>query len=226
MGEINVTLNDTPVSGSEGMTILELAEENGIDIPTLCYNPDLPPTGACRICVVEVTGSRTLVAACHTPIRPDMDIHTHSPKVLKARRIIIELLFASHSGECLMCDKANMCELRSIAAELGVGLPRFKGQKHYYPIEEVSPYIIRDLTKCIGCRKCVRACREIKGESAFAVANRGFDSKIVADLDQGLGRSVCESCDVCIQVCPVGALTKRSERFGVKKEGKPLVITG
>jgi NADH dehydrogenase/NADH:ubiquinone oxidoreductase subunit G len=226
MGKVDLTLNGNPVSGSEGMTILELAQENDVDIPTLCYLSELTPTGSCRICVVEVAGSRTLVASCHTPIQPDMDIQTHSPKVLKARRVILELLFASHSGSCLMCDKANLCELRKIAADLNFDLPRIRGERSYYPIEELSPYIVRDLSKCILCRRCVRACREIKGEGVFGIGYRGFGSKIVVDLDQELDKSVCESCDVCVEVCPVGALTKRSERFKLKKKGTPLVITG
>ena len=226
MRKIEVTLNGTPVSGSEGMTILELAEENGVEVPTLCYLSELTPTGACRICVVEVVGARTLVAACHTPIQPNMDIHTHSPKVLKARRMILELLFVGHSGDCLMCDKANMCELRMLATDLEVGLPRIKGEKHYYAIEDVNPYIVRDLSKCIVCRKCVRACREIKGECLFSMSYRGFDSKVVAGLDEELDKSVCESCDVCVQVCPVGALTKKDERFAARNKGAPLVITG
>ena len=226
MGKIDVTLNGTPVSGSEGMTILELAQENGVDIPTLCYLSELTPTGACRICVVEVTGSRTLVAACHTPIGPNMEIYTHSPKVLKARRLILELLLASHPDNCLVCDKANLCELRKLAADLGVGLPRIRGEKRYYPIEELSPYIVRDLSKCILCRRCVRACREIKKEGVFGIGYRGFGSKVVVDLDQELDKSVCESCDVCVQACPVGALTKKNERFAVEKKGTPLVITG
>jgi NADH dehydrogenase/NADH:ubiquinone oxidoreductase subunit G len=226
MGKIDVTLNGTPVSGSEGMTILELARENGIDIPTLCYMDELTPTGSCRICVVEVTGARTLVASCHTPIQPNMDIHTHSPKVLEARRMILELLFVGHAGSCLMCDKANICELRSIATDLEVGIPRTSGEKRYYNIESENPYIVRDLTKCILCRKCVRACREIKKEGILGIGNRGFDSKVVAGLDQELDTSVCETCNLCVEACPVGALTRREERFGAKEKKKSLVVTG
>ncbi len=125
MSNIAVTVNGAQMTGREGMTTLGLAKENGIVIPTLCYLEGLPPTGSCRVCVVEVEGSRTLVASCHTPITQGMVIQTHSPKVLEARRVIVELLLASHCGSCYMCEKANICELREIATNLDVGIPRF-----------------------------------------------------------------------------------------------------
>jgi NADH dehydrogenase/NADH:ubiquinone oxidoreductase subunit G len=220
-----VTLNGNQVSGRPGQTILELAQENGVDIPTLCHHADLSPLGACRVCVVEVEGSRTLVGSCHTPIADGMVIHTHSPKVLASRKVIIELLLASHSGACYMCDKANMCELRKIAAELDVGLPRFQVKRHYYPKEDISPYITRDLTKCIMCRRCVRACTEIAKKNVFAIAYRGFDAKIVVDDDQSIDKEVCRDCGVCIPYCPTGALSQPSE-MKAEKKGKPLVVTG
>jgi len=221
---LQLTLNGTQVSGRPGQTILELAQENGVDIPTLCHHADLSPLGACRICVVEVEGSRTLVGSCHTPITEGMVIHTHSPKVLESRRLIIELLLASHSGNCYMCDKANMCELRKIAAELDVGLPRFQVKKHYYPLEDISPYIMRDLTKCIMCRRCVRACNEIAKQDVFAIAYRGFDSKIIVDFDQPIDKEACRDCGICIPYCPTGALSLPREKKAEKK-GKPLVVT-
>ena len=224
MAEVTVTIDGSQVSGREGMTILELAKENGIDIPTLCYLPELPPAGACRVCVVEVEGSRTLVGSCHTPITQGMVIYTHSPKVLETRRVIVELLLASHCGSCFMCEKANVCELRKIAADLDVGLPRFQVRKRYYPIEDVSPYIRRDLSKCILCRRCVRACSEIVKQNVFGIAYRGFDSKVVVDFDQPLDKDVCRDCDVCINVCPTGALSK-PRKVSEEKKGKPLVIT-
>ena len=225
MSEITVTIDGCQVSGRDGMTILEIAQKNGTDIPTLCYRPELTPIGACRICVVEVEGSRTLVGSCHTPITKGMVIHTQSPKVLETRKVIVELLLASHCGSCLVCDKANVCELRKIAAELEVGLPRFQVRKRYYPIEDVSPYIQRDLSKCILCRRCVRACNEIKKEKVLGIAYRGFDSKVVVDFDQPIDKDVCRECDVCISFCPTGALSKTGETREEKK-GKPLVISG
>lgn len=224
MNQVTLTLDGNQVSGHEGMTILELARENGVYIPTLCNISDLPPVGACRICVVEVEGSRTLVGSCHTPITQGMVISTRSPKVIETRRIIIELLMASHCGSCLICYKANMCELRNIAADLEVGLPRFQVRKRYYPIENVSPYIQRDMSKCILCRRCVKACREIAGQSVFGIAYRGFDSKVVVDCDQPIDKEVCRDCDVCVSYCPTGALS-RPRKLGDKKEGKPLVIS-
>ena len=206
------------------MTILEVARANGIDIPTLCYREELSPIGACRLCVVEVEGSRTLVGSCHTPITEGMIIHTHSPKVLATRRVIIELLLASHCGSCFMCDKANICELRSIAAELEVGLPSYLTRKHYYPIEDISPYIVRDVTKCILCRRCVRACKEIAKHDIFAIGYRGFDSKIIVDQDQPLYNEACKDCDICISFCPTGALSRPHE-ISERKTGKPLIIS-
>ena len=224
-GEVEVTINDTSVTGREGMTILELAQENGIDIPTLCYSPDLHPIGACRICVVEVEGSRTLVGSCYTPITPGMVIHTHSPKVMESRKVILELLMASHCGSCIVCDKANLCNLRKIAAELEIGLPRFQLKKRYYPIEDISPYVQRDLTKCVLCWRCVHACKEIAKQDVFATGYRGFKSKIVVDCDEPLNKEVCRDCGICISYCPTGALT-RPRKLGEEKGGKSLAITG
>jgi len=223
MDNIKLTIDGSQLSGREGMTILKVAQDSGIDIPTLCYHQSLTPIGACRLCVVEVEGSKTLVASCHTPIMSGMVIHTNSPKVLATRKLIVELLLASHPESCIVCDKANVCELRKIAADLEVGLPRFRLRKHYYPIEDANPYIIRDLSKCILCRRCVRGCDEIAKQNLLSLGYRAFDSKIVVDLDDPLNKDVCRDCDVCISLCPTGALYKRSELRETKK-GKPLII--
>lgn len=224
METITVTLNGKEVSGSVGMSILNLARETGVDIPTLCEDPQLTLTGACRICLVEDERNGALVASCVTPIAPGMVINTHSPKVLQTRRVIVELLMASHCGSCFMCEKANTCGLREIAADLEVGFPRFEINRRYYPMEDISPYIHRDLTKCILCRRCVKACTEIAKQNVFSIGYRGFDSKIIVDFDQPLSKDVCRDCGICIPYCPTGALTKPRE-LGGEKTGKPLVIS-
>lgn len=223
MKEIKLTLNDSAMSVRDGATILEAAREHGVYIPTLCYRTELPPIGACRICVVEVTGSRLLVAACHTPVTEGMVIHTHSPAVLQTRRVILRLLLASHCGTCYMCSKANNCELRYLAAELDVGLPSFELRRRYYPIEDISPYLVRDLSKCILCRRCVRACAELARHNFFAIGYRGFHSKVVVDFDKPINKDACRDCEVCVSLCPTGALSK-PRQLPYEKKGKPLII--
>ncbi len=225
MTEIQVTLNGKQVLGRPGITILELAKEHNIDIPTLCYLDELTPTGACRVCVVEVEGSKTLVASCHTPITKGMVIQTHSPKVLETRKLIIELLLASHCGSCFLCEKANICELRKIAADLDIGLPRFHPAKNFIQVETISPYIERDLTKCILCRRCVRACTEIAKKDILAVAYRGSESKIVYHTDKEIDSEDCRDCGICISKCPTGALDLPG-KLGREKTRKPLIIQG
>ncbi|MFC1942175.1 2Fe-2S iron-sulfur cluster-binding protein [Chloroflexota bacterium] len=226
MENLALAINGVPVTGHEGMTILEVARENGIDIPTLCYLEDLSPVGACRLCIVEVEGSRTLVGSCHTPVTEGMVISTHSPKVLEARRVLVELMLASHPDSCVICNEANRCELRKIAADLDIGLPRFRTRKHYYPLEDENPHIIRDMSKCILCRRCVYACRNIKGEKMFSIGYRGFDSKVVYGLDQSVGsKGACLDCDICISLCPTGALSK-PVKIGEEKQGTALFLKG
>jgi NADH dehydrogenase/NADH:ubiquinone oxidoreductase subunit G len=208
MKEINVKVNERQLTGKEGQTILELCRSNGIEIPTLCYLEGLPPSGSCRLCVVEVEGSRTLVGSCHTPLTPGMVIHTDSPKVIETRRMIVELILASHPDSCVICDKANQCELRKIAADLNIGLTRVRMRKRYFPVEDISPYLIRDMSKCILCRRCVRACSQIAKKNIMAIGYRGFDSKIVVDTDKPVDKEACKDCNVCVDVCPTGALSK------------------
>ena len=223
--KINLTINDKEVSGRPGMTILEVARENGIEIPTLCHIPDLPPIGACRLCVVEVEGSRTLVGSCHTPVAEGMVVQTHSPKVIATRKVLVELMLASHPDACLVCDKANICELRRIAADLEIGLPRFRTRKHYYPVEDENSGMLRDMSKCVQCRRCVVACKSPGGEPLFGMAYRGFDSKVVHGHDQPLGSESGENCDACIEICPSGALQKVRRR-GEERADRALIIKG
>jgi NADH dehydrogenase/NADH:ubiquinone oxidoreductase subunit G len=209
MTDIKLTIDGTEVSGHEGMSILEAAEKVGIEIPTLCHRPEITPTGACRVCVVEVEGSKTLVGACHTPITEGMVIRTRSRKVVATRKAIVELLLSAHTGPCVTDADAEQCELHKIAAELEVGPPRFHvRQPRSYPLEDISPYVQRDMSRCILCRRCIRACSEVAKKDVFSVAYRGFQSKVIVDFDEPLNKEVCRDCAICIDYCPTSALSK------------------
>lgn len=221
---VTLTLNSKQVTAPEGATILQVARDNGIDIPTLCYVEGFPPVGACRLCVVEVEGSRNLVGSCHTPVTPGMVVQTHSPKVMATRKVLVELMLASHPDSCLVCDKANICELRKIAADLDIGLPRFHARKRFFPVEDENPNIIRDMSKCILCRRCVTACKDEKGKKAFSVAYRGFDSKVVYGCDRPLDKEA-QTDDLCATICPVGALGK-PRKVTEERADKALIIKG
>jgi len=212
MREIRVVINGKEMRGQEELTILQAARQIGIEIPTLCYSPDLSPTGACRICVVEVEGSRTLVGACHTPSAQGMIIHTNSPKVLAARRANVELLQAAHDSVCVTDPTCQRCELHKLCSDFQVRRVGFRvRQRRSYPIEEISPYVRRDMSKCILCRRCILACNEIAKKNVFATAYRGYGSKVVVDCDVSLNTEVCRDCGICIDYCPTNALSRPQE---------------
>ena len=209
MGDLVCTIDGLQVKGPEGMTILQLAEENGIQIPTLCHSPALKPSGVCRVCLVEVEGSRTLVAACHTPIAMAMVIHTRSPKVLETRKTVIQLLLTAHTGTCVTDRNAKQCALHKLAADFEIGPPPFEVRApRYYPPEDHNPYVNRDLSKCILCRRCIGACNEIAKKHILQIGYRGFNSKVIVEGDVPLTREECRDCGICIDYCPTGALSK------------------
>jgi NADH dehydrogenase/NADH:ubiquinone oxidoreductase subunit G len=217
MQKIKATINGTEVQADAGTTILEAARTAGIEIPTLCHSPDLKPTGNCRICVVEVQGARTLVGACHTPILDGMVIKTHSSKVIMARKATIELLMAGHTGECVTDEHTGACALRKLADQLESGSPRFLMRRpRWYPVEATNPYVMRDMSKCILCRKCISACTEIAGKNVYSLAYRGFATKVVVDCDDPLKTDVCRDCGICIDYCPTGALSRSLTARGEK----------
>ncbi len=212
MGSIKLTINGRQVKVKEGATILEAAKEAGIEIPTLCHIEGQTPTGACRVCVVDVEGVRALMGACHTPAAEGMRVNTDSPRVLAARKAVVELMLAGHTGDCVTDPNADNCRLHRLASDHEVGAPRFRvNSPRYYPVEDDNPYVRRDLSKCIMCRRCVTACREIAGKNVLSIGYRGFESKIVTGFDDRLVTEECRVCLVCIEHCPTGALG-----YGVK----------
>ncbi len=220
MENIKVRIDNIEIRGHGGMTILEAAEKAGIDIPTLCHHRDLIPSGACRICVVELEGAPRLAGACHTPIAEGMVVYTRSPKVIAARKATIELLLAGHTGPCVMDGRAEQCSLHKLASDLEAGSFRFRVRKpRYYPLEEVSPYVRRDLSKCIMCYRCIKACSDSAKKDVFGTGYRGFKSKIIVDYDVPLNKEVCRDCGICIDYCPTSALSKPHQEVG-KTDGK------
>ncbi|MBM4433141.1 MAG: formate dehydrogenase subunit alpha, partial [Chloroflexi bacterium] len=213
METITITLDGVEVSGYSGMTILELAREAGVNIPTLCHDSYLNPTGACRLCLVEDEHSGALLASCVATIAPGMVINTHSPRVLERRKIIIKLMLASHPDSCLVCDKGNRCQLRGIAAEMGIGQVELQRISQSGAIEEVNPFIERDLSKCILCAKCIRADQELVVEGAIDYIDRGSVAKPATLHDLPLEKSECTFCGTCVALCPTGALMEKEKIY-------------
>lgn len=218
---MEVTINGKTCEAFAGQTILEVARANDIFIPTLCYMADLSPIGACRICLVEVEGMRSLAASCTTPVTAGMKIKTDSQQVLDARKFIVELLVSCHPLDCMTCEKTGDCTLQNLAYELGVAGTRLDGEKHDYPVDTSNPFITRDYNKCILCQKCVRVCDQVQSIQAIKTTNRGFDTKIATAYDTPLQDSNCVFCGQCVQACPVGALTETK----AKGKGRPWEIT-
>lgn len=213
MALVSLTIDGQEVQVEAGSTILEAATQANIHIPTLCHHPALPPHGSCRVCLVEIERQAALQAACVFPVREGMVVHTDSPKVRVTRKLVLELLLSNHPLGCLTCEQNGACELQDLVYEYGIEETRFRGEVHQYPIEDANPFIERDYNKCLLCKRCVLACRDINGVEALGLGYRGFDSKIVAGFDVGYEDSVCEFCGMCVAVCPVGALTEKQAKF-------------
>jgi len=208
-----ITINGNEFSFEQNETILQVAERHGIDIPTLCYLKGSAPTGACRICLVEVEGARSLVASCSTPAAPNMVIKTDSKRVIQSRKINLELLLSSGHHNCTTCEANGDCHLQDIAYKYQIEEVRFPESKSKYPAETSSVMIARDFSRCILCGRCVQACNEVQVNKAISYGYRGVDSKIVATGDFPLNESDCVFCGECVQSCPVGALIAKPSRF-------------
>jgi predicted molibdopterin-dependent oxidoreductase YjgC len=217
-----LTINGETLTFEPGQTILNVARAAGISVPTLCDYKDTMPTGACRVCVVEVEGARTLLPACATQAAPGMVIQSESSRVVAARKMVIELLLGSGNHNCLVCEANGECELQALAYRYQVATPAFANPPdtpYYY--EDNNSMIVRDFSKCVMCGRCVRACKERQVNLAIAIGYRGSHNKIVARGDHPYIDSDCVFCGECVQSCPVGALVDKRARF----EGRPWECT-
>ncbi len=208
---MKITLNGKTIEAREGETILSAARRMGLDIPTLCHMEGLPPTGTCRVCVVEDKKTGRLIPSCSFPVSDGMDIATHSNQAVAARKTIIELLLASHPDDCLYCPGNGTCVLQRYAQELGVRQRSYSGARNRINLDVSSPSIIRDPEKCILCGRCVRVCSEVQGVSAIDFTGRGSTAQIGCAFNEGLNVSSCVNCGQCVMVCPTGALTERRD---------------
>lgn len=208
---INVTIDNAQVQVPEGTTILNAAREAGVRIPTLCYMKDVQAIGACRVCLVEVEGARTLVASCVTPVREGMTIRSNTKRVREARRDVVELILSDHEGDCQTCDRNEDCELQSVARELGIRDITYVGEKSQQLFDRSTPGLVFDSGKCIKCRRCVTVCSQVQSVSAVFPQDRGFDTIIGPAFNSDLAEVVCIQCGQCSTVCPVGAISERDQ---------------
>lgn len=212
---VELSINKIQVKAEEGMTILDAAKSVGIHIPTLCHLKDLVPTGACRICSVEVEGMRGLVPACAYPVSEGMVVETSSPRVRRARKTIVELLVEDHPQDCLICVRNKNCELQNLAERYSLREHRYPGESKQHHVDVSSPSLERDPAKCILCGRCVRVCNEIQKIGAIDFVNRGFKSIVTTPYNKGLNISDCIFCGQCILVCPTAALRENSNMKAV-----------
>ena len=228
MDMVNVKINGKEISVPKNYTVLEAAKAAKIDIPTLCYMKNVSKTGSCRMCVVEIKGARNLQAACVYPVSEGLEILTNTPKVRNARKSTLELLLSNHEKKCLTCIRNKNCELQTLSEELGITEIAYEGARKEHALDELSPSIVRDNNKCILCRRCVSACKEIQTVSVIDATERGFNTTIATAFNRPLAETTCVNCGQCIVACPVGALREKDNTDDVWKaladETKHVVV--
>lgn len=212
MSKVNIKIEGHPYQVEEGMTILEAAKSCGYEIPSLCtFNHGECSRGSCRVCLVEATGARGLVASCVYPVNEGMEIKISSPKAVNARRTSVELLLSNHSMNCQQCDKNGRCELLHVAKLTGARENMFQGVKTRATYDNLTPSIVRDTSKCILCGRCIERCRSAHGNGVLGFENRGFNTVVGPAGNITLDKSPCLLCGQCVNVCPTGALMAKSE---------------
>ncbi|ERJ11091.1 NADH-dependent [FeFe] hydrogenase, group A6 [Haloplasma contractile] len=211
MNKVNVKINGMSFDVPQDYTVLDACREASIDVPTLCFFKDMNETGACRMCVVEVEGARTLLASCVTPVRDGMNIKTSSKRVQNARKTNLELILANHNRECLLCDRNKSCELQDFADSMNVKDIAFKGDTREGRFVDATPSIVRDTSKCILCGRCISVCKKSAGMGILSFVERGFDTYVAPAFDFDMGEAGCIYCGQCINACPVSALKEKPE---------------
>lgn len=214
---VSLLIDGKRVDAEPSQTILQAAQKMGIHIPTLCHDPRLAPTGACRMCIVEVEGARSLVASCATPVSEGIKVSTSSEPVIRARKLNLELIWSHHPNDCLTCDKTGECQLQNLMYEYKVKTSRFVDHNPPPKPDDSNPAIYRDMNKCILCGKCVRICAEVQDQHTWAFSNRGMQTSIATAFEKPLKDSGCVFCGHCVSVCPVGALMDKP----AMKKGRP-----
>ena len=208
---VNVKINNKPYAVPKGSTILEAARYAGIEIPTLCYLKDINEIGACRMCMVEVKGARSLVAACVFPVNEGMEIFTNTERVRHSRKLTLELILSNHDRKCLSCVRSGTCELQQLCKEFGVDIEdRYDGEMVRYNFDDSAAHMVRDNNKCILCRRCIAACDQ-QGISVIGANARGFDTHVSSAFDKDLADVSCISCGQCIVNCPTGAIVEKDD---------------
>ena len=228
MSEINIKIEGVSYKVEEGLTILEAAKKCGYEIPSLCaYNHGECSRGSCRVCLVEATGARGLVASCVYPVSEGMEITISSPKAVAARRASVELLLSNHSTDCQQCDKNEYCELLHVARITGAREGMCEGEKTPTTLDELTPSIVRDTSKCILCGRCIERCKNAHGKGILGFENRGFATIVAPAENRSFANSPCILCGQCTSVCPTGALMEKSEIHKIdeaKSRGKFIVV--
>ena len=211
MNKVSMSIDGIKLYVPESYTILQAAKEVNINIPTLCFLKEVNEVGCCRMCIVEVKGAKALQAACVHPVAEGMEVFTHTPRVMEARKVNLELILSNHNSRCQTCTRSWLdCELQALANKLSVETVRFEGEQKRLPLD-IGPSIVRDPNKCILCRRCVSVCKNIQSVGVIDAVNRGFNTQISSPFSMPLSETPCVNCGQCINYCPVGALHEKSD---------------
>ncbi len=206
---VNLTIDGQKIKVKKGTTILDAARKANIDIPTLCFLKEINEVGDCRMCIVEIEGRRGFATSCIQKVEEGMVVHTNTPDVVEARRVVLDLIISNHKVDCLTCIRSGNCELQDLARKFNISNIEFEGEMSKHEIDDLSPSIVRDFNKCILCRRCIATCKNVQEVGAIDCINRGFESCISTVNNKSLNDVNCTFCGQCIQSCPTGALHEK-----------------